>query len=310
MPTDDKTAVNESEMPWDLKRIPNAVNSCEGLTHIDPGWINAYIGDSASDEECDQAWRALIPQWLELLARDMRGEYRIDESENFTVLQPAHCKDPEQTLSHAERSRDLIVKFWDGLNVEQNVFGKHVILITASQDDYYDYICAFYPDGEFGGSGGVCIRSTGYTHLVVNHGERWFQHAAITHEIAHAIFAQLPLPLWLEEGMVQLVEEHLNQYERHAADIKMHREYWSKHTFAGLWTGSAFSEEGDGQQLAYELARTIVYQLALEDRAQLNSFVNAANHSDAGQAAAKAHLNRTLAECLPAYLRIQFADFR
>ena len=307
MPGDDNdTQCEDGPSPFDLDSIPRSTYIADGLTRLNADWITEHISTTVGEQAYDRAWRAIIPQWLGRLSEELRGTYRIDESPEFTILQPASVERPNRLVDHAERSRLLAMRFWPGLAIEQDVFGKHVVIVAESQDDYYDYTSHYYPDGEFGGSGGMCIRGTGYTHMILNASAPYVQELALTHEITHALLAQLPLPLWIEEGMVQIVEENINQNVVPYINAFEHKAYWSEHTLAGLWLGSAFHEEGPGQSLAYQLSRHMVFELAKKDMKRLIAFANEAMQLDAGRAAAIKHLGHSLSGCLPDFLQIKF----
>ena len=198
------------------------------------------------------------------------------------------------------------MRFWPGLAIEQDVVGKHVVIVAESQDDYYDYTSHFYSEGSYGGSGGMCIRHTGYTHMVINASVTYEQEFTLTHEIAHALLAQLPLPIWVEEGMVQIVEEKINQNVHGYLDAHEHKAYWAENTFAGLWLGSSFHEEGPGQYLSYQLARHMVFELIKKDLNTFISFANDAQHLDAGRTASMKHFGHGLSGCLPDFLQMKF----
>lgn len=307
MASGDKTT-QKSHGPnaFDLDAIPRGTFIDDGLTRLDPQRIDEHIVDTAGEEARDRAWRAIIPQWLDRLGNEMRGDYRLDETPEFTILQPTAVDRPEHFLDHAERSRALAMRFWPGLAIEKDVVGKHVVIIAESQDDYYDYTSYLYPDGAYGGSGGMCIREGGYTHIVINAFPRYDQEITLTHEIAHALLAQLPLPVWVEEGMVQIVEEAINKNAVAYIDAFEHKQHWAEHTFAGLWLGSAFSEPDPGQHLAYQLSRHMVFELAKKDLTRFIAFANDAHRFDGGRVAAAEHLGHSLAGCLPEFLQPKF----
>ena len=55
------------------------------------------------------------------------------------------AKDAQALSRFAERALTGILKRLDGM-VSDNYMGKHVVLVFATRDQYYDYISHFYPD--------------------------------------------------------------------------------------------------------------------------------------------------------------------
>lgn len=289
-----------------LADIPRGSYIDDGLTRIEPTWINEYILTREGEEAVDSAWRSIIPQWLELMRRELSCDYTIRESENFTVLLPLALNDQDAMIDHAERARALIMHYLEGIGCDDGD-GKHVILCMGSQDDYYQYVSHYDPEGEYGAQTGMCLRDTGYIHMVLNHGPPWDQHQTITHELTHSLLSHLRLPIWVEEGLVQTVESKMHLHAAPIVPVADHREYWQGHTLAGYWLGSSFWGADDGQGLAYNLASLMVSQLMTESREKFVAFARSAEARDAGQDALLEHFGRPLSLCLPDFLRIEFA---
>jgi len=293
-----------------LADIPRGTYQDEGLTYLDVGWIYAYLDEHLPVKRDDAAWRSLIPQWLSKLGTELDGTYEVCESENFTFLLPKAQDSNGPLIKEAERSLDLGLRFLSGIARDEGV-GKHVAICMDTHDEYYSYIAHYDPDGEHGASTGTCFKGTGYTHLVLNKAPELEQRYTISHEICHALLSHLRLPRWVEEGLVQIAEGRIQGKD--SGDTfpgQIHSEYWRDHTFAEYWLGSAFHISGDGQHLAYGLAHRMVSDLLKFPHDQFIAFVLAADSRDAGQAAAIEHLGKTLAQCLPPFLQIEFTPPR
>ena len=55
---------------------------------INPDWnvIAGTISNDLSDDEKHKAWQAECMLWLGTLAKELPGDYRISDTENFTIL--------------------------------------------------------------------------------------------------------------------------------------------------------------------------------------------------------------------------------
>ena len=81
------------------------------------------------------------------------------------------------------------------------------MLAFHDTDTYYDYIADMYPEtGEFALTGGMFI-DRGYGHLAMCMAYAGDHDRTIAHELSHALLRHLPLPLWLNEGVTQVIED-------------------------------------------------------------------------------------------------------
>jgi hypothetical protein len=109
--------------------------------------------------------------------------------------------------------------------------GPRIIMLFDDVDRYYDYIDKYYPDaGEYGGSGGLCV-SRDYFHVVVGPGEFGAQQSTLAHELTHLALGSLAIPLWLDEGIAQMMQEVLLGAPHFHIDreiVQRHQSLWKR----------------------------------------------------------------------------------
>ncbi len=82
---------------------------------------------------------------------------------------------------------------------------------------------------------------------------------------------------------------------------RKHQAYWSPERIQTFWSGKLFSLAGEGQELAYDLARIIVEQMAM-DWSSFRAFATTARRADGGADAAEKVLSVDLGRYVTALL--------
>jgi hypothetical protein len=176
--------------------------------------------------------------------------------------------------------------------------GKDVLLVFGEEDDYFQYVSHFCPDGEQAASGGMCIQG-GYTHIALPWRDELDAANAIVHELTHDCLAHLPLPLWLNEGVAVLLQKSLAPGARPPVMsgelAERHDAFWNEESILRFWAGTSFYEPGDANELSYSLAEVLV-TLLTERGPAFCEFVRLAHRDDAGQTAALDVLKLDLGE--------------
>ena len=176
-----------------LSQIPDAMDVRERLPR--PQWdvISAWADANVDAASLDESWTQIARDWLTRLADSLPCDYVLHESPEFLLL-AADDSLGQRVLSSSERARRVILQTLDGIASNQG-FGKHVILLFADTDSYYDYVTDFYPDeGEFALSGGMFL-NVGYGHFAIcpaygDDGDDYER--IIAHELNHALLRHLP----------------------------------------------------------------------------------------------------------------------
>ncbi len=271
---------------------------------IKPDWneIALKIGDDLEPAELNVEWRRACDNWLLSVANEFEGSYRIESSENFSILSNENERYVNVFTSFLEQTLKKILKTLNGIASDEG-FGNHVAIIFENIDDYYKYVGMFYPDeGEFGLSSGMYINE-GYGHFVFPSQEVSYAEPIAVHELTHACLAHLPIPVWLNEGLAVSMEEALAGIGLYVdADlIARHKSHWNSETIQNFWSGDGFYASSEEQELSYNLAHILVKNLC-EKFDIFIGFTNNANFEDAGESAAKEFLGVSLSDVIVAFL--------
>ena len=274
-----------------------------GVRYPRPDWraLAARI-DKTSPKNKDAAWSDAAAQWLGEICEAAGGKYGTDRSKHFIVMSALDKRAATSVLEFAERARRAIHRALTGL-ANTGGFGLHAILVFETEDEYYEYIAPYYPEGHYAVSAGVYLNE-GYGHLVVPRREPGLLEPVLAHELAHALLSHLPLPRWLDEGVAVNLESVLcpRSARRLEVDwIGRHQRWWNRKSVQLYWSGHAFHVPGKLSELSYELAWVWVRSLA-EDYEAFRAFALEASSDDAGQASAIKHLGGRLGHQFEALL--------
>jgi hypothetical protein len=260
-----------------------------------PLWarIRPRVFAETEPAKCHALWCAAQREWLQRLRGALAQPYQVSESEHFMVLTAARG-DVAWLNEYAEQARREV----DDLLTEPSgspraTVGKLAVLIFAGEAEYHRYLRHFSADGRPPVSAGAWINN-GDSHIAIA-GITGFK-PVLVHELVHARLANPRRPLWLEEGLAQVMERRLVVRQRTMRSMmpvtrlrQELRPYWLSHTLDGFWSGEAFKDKRPmgARPYAYELADQIVSDLASLSEADLRRFAAAARRDDAGAAASR-----------------------
>ena len=111
------------------------------------------------------AWTEAGRQWLAALCAAFRRDDDVVESDHFLAIVLSRVESPQRLLRFAEHCRITLLSVMKDL-ADFDAPGKQVIVCLPTAADYYRYISLYLPEGEYGGSGGMHIRSP-YPHIAV-----------------------------------------------------------------------------------------------------------------------------------------------
>lgn len=262
-----------------------------------PDWnkIEKKIQEESPSEDLDEIWSDIAYQWVIAVKSTLPANYHIYDNSYFILLTAETPKYAKSILEILEYSRRTILNSLRGIASDEG-YGKHVVMVFETHEQYYSYISYFYPDeGEFAISSGVYLNN-GYGHFVFPHHEIAYAEAVATHELCHALLSHLPLPLWLDEGITVNIEGKIIAQRERPMDrwmVEEHLAFWNEKKIQEFWTGRSFSRPDEGQDLSYHLAHFLVQSLA-RDFQSFKQFVLQAHFEDGGESAARAVYNNTL----------------
>lgn len=269
-----------------------------------PRWADfaAALPETLTLDEKDDAYCRAARLWLQALLTHLPPTCAMAESEHFLVLCPTTDVTAAQFAAFCEHCRGTLLERLQEQACTLD-FGKDVILAFPTPEAYCDYVIHFQPDGEFGGSSGMCIHGD-YLHIALTYA-RWDWRRVVTHEMTHSLLSHLDVPQWIEEGLAQIFEDqvlHEATFTPTHALKREHRTHWQAHTLDRFWSGAAFHGAGDEQRLAYSLAQALVRILLRDHSPQFRAFLSSANSADAGDTAARERLGRGLADVAADFL--------
>jgi hypothetical protein len=225
----------------------------------------------------------LARDWINALIHALPDGYTLSESSEFMLVSKGDSRFTDRLLNWCERSRRTILDTLAGVASDQG-FGKHVVLAFDDVAKYYDYITDYYTDeGEFALSGGVFLND-GYGHFAFHTAYGYEHERTIAHELNHSLLGHLPLPLWLNEGITQEIEDTIvgsSYFELDTDMVRSHREYWNSETIHSFWSGDSFYSPDDGHELSYHLFRNLMADYP----DHIFEFLNSAHYVDAGNLA-------------------------
>jgi len=252
------------------------------------------------DHERDLWRRSLNAAWLDRLRAELKSPHIRWRTASVEGIAPAdadlHSMITRVSEASFVRIHSGLSPAWDGHPIPPAA-----VVAVASTDDYYTLKATAYGvEGEFAASAGCYLRRP-FPLVLLPTTVRWSVGATIAHELTHHALTGLSLPLWVEEGLTQTMEEVvLGQQTGFRVDREMlerHIAHWSESGLEGFWSGEAFSSAAeDDQELSYHLAELLARRLLADRRRDYLAFIQRCDSEDAGAAAAKSCLGATLAE--------------
>ena len=295
----------ESDLTFEFPELREFV--CESLDVVHdfsrPNWkaISAYIATNHADDRA-AAWNDASLAWIEVLRHDLGGVYAVGTYGRFLLLSELEPANADRFVQFAESSGDKI-KAILGDAAWNSESGMHVILVFSEEDDYYEYISYFYPEGTHPRSGGVCLHRD-YVHIAVN---RWLDHASshtLVHELAHLFVVHLQLPVWINEAWAMAAEREIFSrpaplLDRDAADDLW--EFWTEDRIQEFWAGTSFQIAGKSCELSYRLSELLLNS-TMRDLPAFREFLKKADYRDGGQDAALRCLGGSLGDIAGQFL--------
>ena len=244
-----------------------------------------------------RAWSVCERAWLEHLTACLGDGYRLDEGETARLLSSLSVREAQATLDFMEKTPPRIVRVLEGVAAVAP-WGKDLLIVFDDQDTYYRYVARHYPDsGEFGFSSGMHLHDGPLLVFRDDEGRAGGDRAG------HRPRDDACVPgAPADPGVAQRRArgEHRAPSDAAAAAAitpqqvhRMHLRFWNAETVQEFWSGRSFLRSDQGQMLSYELAATIVEQLA-KSWPPFRDFAREASLDDAGAASARRHFDLDL----------------
>ena len=278
-----------------IPSFDSAFANVAGYPHPDWGVIHQWVDASVDEADRHEAICEIERGWLARLSAHLGGGYRVAESAQFLLLHEPGVVEAEAFLRMAEETLAMVEDALELTSPAPRQHGKLPLIVFTDDDEFYDYISHFYPEGHYGLIWGVCIRE-GDVHLAMRCPEGFIRRT-FAHELTHACLSHLDLPEWLEEGVAEIIACRVVGDDPVILDAlarERHHAFWSWHGLTSLWNGSAFIRPDELQHLSYELSEALVRAINAEDPHRFNAFLVRAVRSDGGETAARECFGRSL----------------
>lgn len=288
-----------------LREIPGALITVDDFPRIEWTKVREAVGRCADHPAIDQIWTELAAQWLGILKTHLGGNYEIYEGTHLLLLSAKTVGESKRLVQLADDAYQRLERMIHE-KPRTRTSGKGVILIPDKTSAYYDYVSYFHSESDrtYGTSAGMHT-SRGYGHIVIN-GNSKSMLRTLVHELAHEMVADRPIPLWLNEGLAQFVEDIVPGYRSPLIDarqFRLHRRYWSWFGIEHFWSGSGF-KGASSQRVSYKLAEILFRNLVADRtrRGHLSHFLMTARRDDAGAAACQDSFGCSLSKLVEEFL--------
>lgn len=298
----------EGAEPLDGSLIDMGFDFVEGFSRPDWKAVRQSIQKSFPEEAWPQAWREAGLKWVTQLRDDLGGDYRDYESWNFFLLSAQAEETSRALLRTAENTVDSLGAILGSVGSGKRLMGKRVLLVFGEEDDYYSYISYYHGEGEHRQTPGMFIHKD-YGHVALFFSDLVRVDQIITHEVTHNYLWGLRMPLWLNEGLAQKMENRVQPVRgKYQSGVVLTRElaqehyaWWDEQNIQEFWAGLSFYQPGEANKLSYSLGLILVEVLS-ESWVDFPNFVQNADSRDAGQDAALKWLDRSLGDAVGGFL--------
>lgn len=187
-----------------LDELPGAYNFNEGFSRPDWEVIEKAIDTLQSRESRRLAWDDVILHWTKKLAGELGGSYRVSTSGDCVFVSNLEIDVTNRLLQFTTTAIDKIREALPGV-AWKNFENLHLILLLDEEDDYYQYLSDFYPEGDHPATSGVHLHRD-FPHIACLYHNETRAAQIISHELVHHSINHLSVPRWLHEGLAITIE--------------------------------------------------------------------------------------------------------
>jgi len=272
-----------------------------GLPQMDWGAVDLWISRREPDQQGQAALRrAAAAAWLDEVRDSLKEDHRRWRHEWVEGLGPMESDRAVRIARGTDGAIATVTKALSRMRGPVPI-PPFAVVALGSSDAYYSFISHFYPEeGEWGTSGGVYINDgpDSFPLIALPTNLKWALEQTIAHELTHHALHGMGLPLWIEEGITQMMEERVTGVANFKLDremIQRHRDRWLDGELELYLSGGAFgSAEEDTQELAYHLSQLVVRGLLAKDAERFFAFARACRNGAVG--AIERHLGASAEE--------------
>lgn len=283
-------------------RVGHLIRRERGFPHVDWGAAERWMELEAPAGRRDDLHRAIAAAWLDELRDSLSDDHCRWRSALVEGVGPVTDGLATRTSRCVERAARVIREAMTPIRGSRAIPPIAVIALQRAED-YYSFISPYYPEeGEWGTSGGVYINEgeDGFPMIVMPVQTKSSVERTIAHELTHHALRIMSLPIWVEEGLTQMMEERVTGSTDFRLDREMlarHRERWDTGGIERFLSGEAFhSAHDDEQELAYHLSQVIVRGLLSSRPEDFFCFARDCGNGESVEDAAVMHLGESPAD--------------
>jgi hypothetical protein len=281
------TAAPKDLVTLERGRVAHLWHRPEGLPRVDWDMASRWIAEHAPDGADPAPWRrAVMAACLDQLRDELPTDHRRWRSRHVEGLGPMEGNLSPAMASAAERACHALRRDLSMIRDDAPIPTVAIVAITPKAS-YIDFTSSYFPDdGAFATSGGLYLNTEpdSVALIAVNAAVPWACEAAVAHELTHHALHGLNIPLWIEEGFTQLMEERVTgtcDFTLDPTQAARQRELWHDRDLQMFLDGHAFgSPDGDTQELAYHLSQWIVRSELTRRPGDFFRFVRACRDED------------------------------
>lgn len=244
--------------------IAHLLRSPHGLPVVDWGFADAWIRSRHASVDPALARRAVMAACLDEIRDQLEQDHRRWRSAKVEGLAPLEGLAGPALAETAETAcrvleRDLRVIRGDA------PIPPFALVAVEPYDAYVDFTSAYFPDaGSYATSGGLYLNDgpDSFPIIAANTVARHAVAQIAAHEITHHALRECRLPLFIEEGLTQMMEERVTGIPNFKLDnelVARQRERWGEGRLGEYLAGHGFSSpEDDTQELSYALSQWLV----------------------------------------------------
>lgn len=237
----------------------------EGFPRVNWDMADGWIGRRQTLKwSRDGNRRAIMGCCLDELRDGLDSAHDRWRSARVEGLAPSEGNTPSSLARAAERSLTLLTRDLKMIRGEASI-PPVAIVALAPLGTYLDFTGSYFPAvGNFATSGGLYLNDGrgDFPLIAVNLASRGGAENTLAHELTHHALHHCELPLWVEEGFTQMMEERIVGPHNFTLDhelVERHRDLWDDAAINRFIKGDMFlSPVEDHQELAYHLSQWVV----------------------------------------------------
>jgi hypothetical protein len=271
----------------------------DSLPHLHWEAVESWIAARTDESQAPLLRRGVVHGFHQILVSYVQPQHAVWRSGHAEGFAPLAMT--RQLSDITERAWSLIESTLAPLVAPGSVTPIAVIAFS-SRELYHAYTLSRFPEeGSWGTSGGMYLREASpcIAEIVLPLEVRQSVENVISHELTHHILNGLHLPLWVEEGLTQMMEERVTGWshlEANAETVVRQRELWNDGRISRFWSGeSFFSDYEDEQKQSYNLSQLLIRGFLANRADDFFRFARACRDEDP-EIAIKKHLGVTLAD--------------